>query len=170
MAGALAIVSGFGVENVTAADPDRYLFESDRFDRDLEYKLERALGRLEELEVLEGLGEDMEFLGDEIAIMVEEILADTSVRIDGDWPDVIYIDPDGHDITIDTREFARDMERMARRIERDVVRGLERSHRDGRAWHVDRDRATIESEMRELQREMQRLQRELERLEEDGDI
>jgi hypothetical protein len=166
MAGAFALVGGVGVVNGEAADPDRYVFESDRFDDELQYRLERTLSRLEDLEVLE----DMEILGDEFAVMIEEILEGVSVKIDGDWPDVIYIDPDDHDFRIDTRRLARDVERMARQIERDVVRDMERSHRDGRAWRVDRDRETIESEMRDLESELQRLQRELERLEEEGDI
>lgn len=166
MAGAFALVGGFGVINGEAADPDRYVFESDRFDDEFEYRLERTLSRLEDLEVLE----DMEVFGDGLAEMIEEMLDDVSVRIDGDWPDVIYIDPDDHDFRVDTRHFARDVERMARQIERDVVRSIERSQRDGRAWRVDRDRATIESEIRELEREMRHLQRELDRLEEEGDI
>jgi len=166
MAGAFALVGGFGVVSGEAADPDRYVFESDRFDDEFEYKLERTLSRLEDLEVLE----DMEVLGDEIAVMVEEILEGVSIRVDSDWPDVIVIDPDDHAFHIDTRDFARDVERMARQIERDVVRSVERSDRGGRAWRVDRDRSTIESEMRDLEREMRHLQRELERLEEEGDI
>lgn len=166
IAGAFALVGGFGVVKGEAADPDRYVFESDRFDDELEYKLERTLSRLEGLEVLE----DMEVLGDDLAVMIEEMLEDVSVRIDSDWPDVVVVDPDGHDLRIDTRRFARDVERMARQIERDVVRSMERSHRDGRAWRVDRDRDTIEDEMRELEREMRHLQRELDRLEEEGDI
>ena len=170
MAGAIALVGGFGVHPGNAADPDRYVFESDDFDREIGYKLERALGRLEELESLEHFGDDMDMLSDELATMVEEILENTSVRIDSDWPDVIRINADHHDFTIDTRRLARDAERMARQIERDVIRSVERSHRDGRAWRVERDRATVESEMRDLEREMKRLQRELERLEEDGDI
>ena len=166
MAGAFALVGGFGVINGKAADPDRFVFESDRYDDELDYRLERALSRLEDLEVLE----DMEVLGEDLAEMIEEMLDDVSVRIDGDWPDVVVVDPDGHDLRIDTRRIARDAERMARQIERDVVRSIERSQREGRTWRVDRDRATIESEMRELEREMRNLQRELDRLEDKGDI
>ena len=98
------------------------------------------------------------------------------VRIDRDWPDVIRIETTApHDFSVDTRGLARDIERMARQIERDVVRGLERSeYRHGRrAWRVrehHREREDIESEIRSLQREMDRLQRQLERLEEEGDI
>lgn len=180
-AGAIALVGGFGTRVVSAADPDRYVFESNRYDHhfdeaEFEYRLEKALGRLEDLEMWEDFGADMESLGDDIAIMVEGILEDGAIRIDSDWPDVIRIET-GHsrDFSVDTRDLARDIERMARQIERDVVRGLERSeYRHGRrAWRVrehPREREDIESEIRTLQREMDRLQRQLERLEEEGDI
>lgn len=179
-AGAIALVGGFGAHAVNAADPDRYVFESDRdhhFDEaEFERHLERTLGRLEDLDVFEDFGAEMEDLGDEIAILVEEILEDGAIRIDGDWPDVIRIDTGTrHDIRVDTRAIARDVQRMARRIERDVVRELERSERVHglRAWRIQedlRDREDIEGEMRALQREMRALQRQLERLEEEGDI
>lgn len=180
-AGAIALVGGFGTQVVSAADPDRYVFESDRYDHDFddaefELRLESALGHLENLEVFEDLGFEMENLGDEIAILVEEILEDGAIRIDGDWPDVIRIDAgDRHRVRIDTRDISRDVQRMARRIERDVVRSREHSNRShgGRAWRVrdePREREDIEDEMRDLQREMDRLQRQLERLEEEGDI
>jgi glycine/D-amino acid oxidase-like deaminating enzyme len=171
MAGAIALVGGFGVTTGEAADPDRYIIhESDHFDEELEMRIERALGRLEDLESFEAFGDDMEEFGEELAAMIEELLDETAVHIDRDWPDVVYVGPDDGSFSIDTRDLARDIDRMARRIERDVVRSLERSRIDGRVWNVERDRATIESEMRDLEREMNRLQRELDHLEEEGDI
>jgi hypothetical protein len=171
MAGAIALVGGFGVTTGEAADPDRVIIrESDRFDDELEMRIERALERLEDLESFEAFGEDMEEFGDELAAMIEGILDETAMHIDRDWPDVVYVGPDDPSFSIDTRDLARDIERMARSIERDVIRSLEHSRVDGRVWHVERDRATIESEMRDLEREMRRLQRELDRLEEEGDI
>ena len=119
----------------------------------------------------------MEGFADELAEHIAEAMEHGSIRIDGDWPDTVWLRDDRHDLRFDTERLSRQMERMARSIQRDVVRDLERGSLRGErrvhAWRVDdarMDREEIESEMQELQREMRRLERQLEKLDVEGDI
>lgn len=183
--GVMALIGGLDSRSAWAADPDRHISESgrhsDRFDSvELEALLEDALAGLESVEHLEAFddfGMDMEDFGDRIAEHVAQAMEHGAMRIDRDWPDTVWLGDGSHDIRFDTERFARRMERMARTIERDVIRSVERGSARGerrvRVWRVDderMDREDIEIEMRELQREMRRLERQLERLGEEGDI
>jgi hypothetical protein len=176
--GALLFSAVLAVSGSRAADPDRYVFEPDHFDeQEFEEQLELHIeSALEGLESLDGLGEDLEFLSDEIGEMIEEALRESAVHVDRRWPDRIWINGDAADLHFDSRRFARQMERMSRQIERSMRRGID-VHRgpDGgvRVWRLDdhaRDRRDLEAEMRELQSQMRELQRQLDDLESEGDI
>lgn len=174
--GAIALVAGIGPQHSFAADPDRRHVVIRDHDRDFDAD-ELARQIEESLEGLESLGPGLEDLGDDIAGMVQEAFENGAVIVDRDWPDhVRFYGPD-HGVSVDTRELAREMEDLARRIQRDVIREVERGMGDHegrvRVWNVrgaERDRESIQDEMRELERQMRRLQRELDRLEEEGDI
>ena len=183
--GVMAMIGGLDSHSSWAADPDRYLSESDRYSDEfdtieLEVLLEEALGgleSLEHLEALEGFSMDMEDFADGLATHIAQAMEHGATRIDRDWPDTVWLHDGRHDVRFDTERFARKMERMARTMERDVIRSIERGsargERRAHVWRVDderMDREDIELEMRELQREMRRLERELERLGEEGDI
>ncbi len=183
--GVMALIGGLDFRSSWAADPDRYVFESDRYSDEfdtveLEALLERALGglgSLDHLEALDGFSMDMEDFADGLAGHIAQAMEHGAIRIDRDWPDTVWLRDGRHDFRFDTERLARTMERLARSIERDVIRGLERGsvrgERRARAWRVDddyMDREDIEMEMHELQLEMRRLERQLERLSEEGDI
>ena len=147
--GVVALVGGLDSRSSWAADPDRYVFESDResdrFDEaELEALLEQALGGLESLDHLEALDDlaiDIEDFADGLAEQFGQALERGAMRIDRDWPDTIRLRTGRHDVGFDTVRLSRQVERMARRIERNVVRGLEReSTRCARRVRVWRDR------------------------------
>lgn len=173
--GVLALTTVFDHHQAQAADPDRYVFESDHdFDRDfdldhLELRIEEALAGLEVLEDLE-----LDHFADDLAERIGEALEHGAYSIDRDWPDHVRVVGPGGDLQLDTRRIARQVERMARTIERDVRREFRDSSRDShRAWRYDdeyRDREDVEAELRDLQREMRRLEAELEEMEDEGDI
>lgn len=179
IAGLAALTVALAAPAARAADPDRYLSGDERFDEaafeeSIQVRIESAL---EGLESLEGLGEGLEGLSDDISEMIEDALREGSVVVDGDWPDRVWIRGGGTDFEFDADAFARQMERMSRQIERHVHRNYDVQIRGGRhharVWRVDdvdRDRQDIEAEMRDLQRELRRLQHELEDLEIEGDI
>jgi hypothetical protein len=177
--GLVALMVGFDARPLHAADPDRYIFEyeGDYDSHEFEARLEEALSGLEGLEALGDLDvtfdlDGFEDFGDRLAEQIESALEHGAVHLDRDFPDTVWLKGSDYSYRFDTERLTRQIDRMTRSIQRDVIRNLERDH-SRRAWKVhdlDMDREDIESELRALQREMRRLERELERMDEDDDI
>ena len=180
--GVMALIGGLDTRSSRAADPDRYVFERDRHADfgELEFLIEDALGDLESMEAFEafeGLELHMDGFAEELAVQIQEAMEHAAIRIDRDSPDTVWMRGGNHEFRFDTQRLARRMERMARNLERDVVRGLEqdapRVRYRVREWRIDDEpvnRDEIEFELQRLQSEMRRLQRQLEDLESEGGI